>query len=113
MKVVPKYVPRQNSDDREHRRQLAESVNQSLDIIGSVSQITLSTDTVRSTFSTKQVNPSSYIGLFPTSVEAANEKANVWLETVTPRTATSIPSYTLRHTSTATAVFTFNTVVIG
>jgi len=113
MKIQPLYVARQNKSSEEHRKQLSESVNQALDIIGSVSKITLNTDTVRSTFSVSQVNNESFIGFTPLSAEAANEKSNIWIETVSPSTSTSIPSYTLRHTSTSTAVFTYNTVIIG
>ena len=109
MKTEPKYLRRKNLEDFE----ISQSVNQALDVIGSVDQITLATSTVRTTVSTKQVNPESYIGLTPLSAEAANEKSNIWLETVNPSTTTSIPSYVLRHTSTSTAVFTYNTVIIG
>lgn len=112
-KVVPKYVARTNPNEQEHRSQLSDSINQALDIIGSVDTITLSTGTVRTSVSNSFINAQSAVNFTPLSAEAAAEKANLWIETVNPSTTTSIPSFDLRHSSTSTAVFTYNIAIIG
>ena len=110
-KKIPLYVERNNPDAEEHRRKLADSSNQLQDVINSVQNITLDASTVRTQFSNADINEESFVGFTPRNANAANELASgsMYISTVDPANST----WTIDHSSTSTAVFTFTTVIIG
>ena len=105
------YVERRNDDAVSHRYKMAQSINQLQDIINSVNEITLDTGTVRSQFSSRGINSGSYVGFTPKNANSANElySGGMYIDTV----STTNSTYDIVHSSTSTAVFVFNTVIIG
>lgn len=96
------------SDEKEHRRQIAQLANNLLQgKLNTVIQVTLTPSSTTTTVTDKRIG--AYTGLFfsPLTADAAAAQAGLYVSSQQNGSAT------LTHASTATADRTFNVLLIG
>jgi hypothetical protein len=97
-----------NPDEKEHRRQIAQAVNQQLTgKLNAVMQITLTPGATTTALKDSRISFGTYIGFSPLSANAAGAVSSLWVSDQVNGQAT------LHHANTATTDRTFNVLLIG
>lgn len=101
-------VPVMLADEKEHRRQIAQAVNQQLTgKLNAVLQVTLTASSTTTTVTDKRIGANTYFGFQPLTADAAAALGGLYVSSQTNGSAT------LTHASTATVDRTFNVLLIG
>ena len=101
-------VPETGTNEKEHRRQLARGVNQSLaGKLNAVTTVTLVAGDVTTVLTDARLTISSYIGLTPLTANAAAAISTTYVSSRTNGSAT------LSHANNANVDKTFSVVIIG
>lgn len=101
-------IPTFQLDEQKHRQKISEwakQVNQGH--IKNVGTLTLAPSTVSTTVADARVGGSSFIGLSPTTANAASAVSSVFVSTV------GVQTFTLTHASTASVDKKFTYCVLG
>lgn len=95
-------------DEKLHRRQMAEKINQlNQGKFNGVTQITLTPSATSTTLTNSRIGANSFIGLQPTTASAATACPSIYIDTQQKGQAT------VHHPSSAATDQTFNVVIIG
>lgn len=101
-------APLDFTDAREHRRKIAQAVNQALEgKVNSVGIFTLTINVATTVLDDTFITPNSAILVMPATANAAGELATMYFGTVGNQTAT------ITHANNAQADRTFRYVVLG
>lgn len=101
-------VPLMLPNEQEHRRQIAQAVNQQLTgKLNAVLQVTLTPNSATTTVIDKRIGANTFLGFSPLSADAAAALSGLYVSTQANGTAT------LTHANTATVDRTFNVLLIG
>ena len=96
------------SDEKEHRRQIAQLANNLLaGKLNTVIQVTLTANVTTTTITDKRIGANTGIFFSPLTADAAAAQAGLYVSSQANGTAT------LTHASTATVDRTFNVLLIG
>lgn len=102
------YVPTFQMDEVKHRQKISEWAKQvNNGHIKNVGTLTLVASTVSTTVADSRVGGSSFIGLSPTTLNAASAMPTTFISTV------GFQTFTLTHASNADANRTFTYCVLG
>jgi hypothetical protein len=102
--AVPVMMP----DEKEHRRQIAQAVNQQLTgKLNAVLQMTLTASSTTTTVTDKRIGANTYFGFQPLTADAAAALGSLYVSSQANGDAT------LTHASTASVDRTFNVLLIG
>jgi hypothetical protein len=95
-------------DEKEHRRQIAQAVNQQLTgKLNATLQVTLTPSSVTTVVTDKRIGANTFFGFCPLSANAAGALSGLYVSSQSNGTAT------LTHANTATVDRTFNVLLIG
>ena len=98
----------ENENSQEHRRELAEAINLTLQgKLNAVDTVTLTASSATTTLTDSRIGPDSFIGFMPTTANAAAELVTLYV------TGRIDGSATLNHANNAQADRTFGYLVIG
>ncbi len=103
-------VPLNNPDSEQHRRQIAQGLNQALDgKLNSTGTVTLTASVTTTVITDQKIGTDSRIILFPTTANAAADIAagDVYISSKGKKTAT------ITHPSNANADKTYDYVILG
>ena len=96
------------SDEKEHRRQLATLLNNTIKgKLNAVTSVTLAASSTTTTITDARIGPNTFIGLEPTTANAASARASLYVSARTKGSAT------LAHASSANVDQTFMVLLIG
>jgi len=101
-------VPVDWNDEAEHRRMLANAINELRNgKVNSRGEVTLTANQATTTLSNIDIGPESFIGFTPTTANAATELATMYVSSRGQKTAT------ITHANNAQIDRTFSYVVLG
>lgn len=101
-------VPLMLSDEKEHRRQIAQLANNLLQgKMSCVIQVTLAANVTTTTVTDKRIGANTYLGFQPLTADAAGALSGLYVS------AQQNGSATLTHANTATTDRTFNVLIVG
>jgi len=109
---VPEYAP----NDVEHRRKLAKAINGLLSgRLNAVTTLTLTAGAASTTITDDRITPNSFIGLMPTTANAATALSTTYIPTATKISAngTGVGSAVVQHANNAQTDRTFVVLIIG
>jgi hypothetical protein len=101
-------VPLMLPNEQEHRRQIAQAVNQQLTgKLNAVLQVTLTAGSTTTSVIDKRIGANTFFGFCPLTADAAAALGGLYVSSQANGTAT------LTHANTATVDRTFNVLLIG
>lgn len=107
-------VPEVGTDEKEHRRRLARSINSVLQgKLNAVSTVTLTANSATTTLTDDRITPNSFIGFMPTTANAAAALTNLYVSNRISTNGTTIGNATLTHANNAQTDRTFTILIIG
>jgi hypothetical protein len=102
--AVPLMLP----DEKEHRRQIAQAVNQQLTgKLNATVQVTLTASATTTTVTDKRIGANTHFGFQPLTADAAAALSGLYVSSQANGTAT------LTHASSSSVDRTFNVLLIG
>lgn len=107
-------APTGGADDVEHRRRLAQVINNhNQGKMNAVTTITLAANVASTTLQDARITQNSFIGFMPTTANAATALSGLYVSSRVAANGTTPGSATLNHANNAQVDRTFAVLIIG